>query len=31
MNMAEKLTTENEERKSVSFIEQKVKDDLAAG
>ncbi len=31
MNMTEKVTTENEERKSVSFIEQKVIDDLAAG
>ena len=29
--MAEKSFTENEEKKSVSFIEQKVIDDLAAG
>ena len=30
-NMTEKLTTENEERKSISFIEQKVINDLAEG
>ena len=29
--MAEKVITENEEKKSVSFVEQIVKDDLAAG
>ena len=29
--MAEKVLTENEEKKSVSFVEQKVIDDLAAG
>ena len=29
--MEEKIIAENEEKKSVSFIEQKVKDDLAAG
>ena len=29
--MAEKVLNESEERKSVSFVEQKVIDDLAAG
>ena len=29
--MTEKVLNENEERKSVSFVEQKVIDDLAAG